>query len=108
MNLSTVDNELSYYECMATASHEMLSAARCSDWDTVIRLEHECAALITSLRARALEPLDESERARKFAIVRAILADDAEIRDLAEPWMADLQRFIGHTRAQRNLYRAYN
>lgn len=100
--------EIAAYESMAEASRNMLIAARCSDWDTVIELERECAALIATLRAHTLTPLDQASRARKLFIVRALLADDAEIRHLAEPWMADLQRFIGHTRVRRDLHNAYS
>ena len=32
---------------------------------------------------------------QKLALMRAMLADDAEVRDLAEPWLARLQTLLG-------------
>jgi flagellar protein FliT len=52
--------------------------------------------------------LDELERARKFDLIRRILADDAAIRDLASPRMAYLSAlFAGRpTRVLKELYGA--
>ena len=51
---------------------------------------------------------DEAERLRKYALIRQILADDAAIRDLANPRMANLSAlFAGRpTRVLKELYGA--
>jgi flagellar protein FliT len=95
---------LSYYEAIERASAEMLSAARAGNWDEVVRLEGACVLLISQLK-HAADPLgpdagsigapacspEAQEAARvKSRIMQRILVNDAEIRHLAEPWLADL------------------
>lgn len=87
---------LSYYEAIETASHDMLEAARCGDWDTVVRLEGACAVLISQLKHAAnAYPLGSDELTLKSRIMQRILVNDAEIRHLAEPWINDLSRMLG-------------
>ncbi len=97
---------LSYYEAIERASAEMLAAARAGQWDEVVRLEGACVLLISQLKTEALrrdgddirpaEPrlprsADQEEAARvKSRIMQRILVNDAEIRQLAEPWLQDL------------------
>jgi hypothetical protein len=40
-------------------------------------------------------------------LIRGVLDDDAEIRLLVEPWLAQLADLIGHTGHQRRLSQAY-
>jgi flagellar protein FliT len=89
-------NLLSYYEAIEHASHDMLNAARAGDWDTVVKLEGACAVLIAQLKhASEDHPLGPSEAALKTRIMQRILVNDAEIRNLAEPWINDLSRMMG-------------
>jgi flagellar protein FliT len=93
---------LSYYEAIERASADMLSAARAGNWDEVVRLEGACVLLISQLKHAAQEPegagsaaaqanTEAQEAARvKSRIMQRILVNDAEIRHLAEPWLADL------------------
>ena len=84
---------LEHYERIAQASHEMLAAARHGDWEGVARLESTCRALIAELRqAAARDRLGVREQRRRIALLREILADDAEIRVRAEPWLQQLER----------------
>ena len=84
---------LSYYEAIEHASQDMLEAARSGDWDTVVRLEGACAVLIARLKMAAGEqPMGAEEAALKGRIMHRILVNDAEIRNLAEPWINDLSR----------------
>jgi len=88
---------LSYYEAIERASADMLSAARAGNWDEVVKLEGACVLLISQLKHAAQEPpatalgSDTQEAARvKSRIMQRILVNDAEIRQLAEPWLSDL------------------
>lgn len=94
---------LSYYEAIERASAEMLAAARAGLWDEVVKLEGACVLLISQLKQEALTLEDErgeqackrGEGAREAAreksrIMQRILINDAEIRQLAEPWLQDL------------------
>ena len=89
-------NLLSYYEAIENASHDMLNAARSGDWDTVVKLEGACAVLIAQLKhASEQQALGRDELALKTRIMQRILVNDAEIRNLAEPWINDLSQMMG-------------
>ncbi|MEY2842207.1 MAG: hypothetical protein RI920_244 [Pseudomonadota bacterium] len=89
---------LNYYEAIEHASQDMLSAARAGDWDTVVKLEGACAVLIAQLKHAAEEhPMNPDEIALKSRIMQRILVNDAEIRNLAEPWISDLSHMMGGT-----------
>ena len=90
---------LSYYEAIERASADMLSAAREGKWDEVVKLEGACVLLISQLKHAAQEPTEDQVRAQaqaqeaarmKSRIMQRILVNDAEIRQLAEPWLQDL------------------
>jgi flagellar protein FliT len=83
------------YEQLAQASHEMLAAARHGDWVSVARIEDACRALITELKAHSRHArLGEAEQRRRIALLRAILADDAQIRHRSEPWLQQLEQML--------------
>jgi flagellar protein FliT len=80
---------IDYYKAIEDSSVKMLEAAKVEDWDGVVRFEGACAVLIEQLRHRArTEELDASSRIEKARIMRRILNNDAQIRYLAEPWLA--------------------
>ncbi len=86
---------LNYYEAIERASMDMLEAARIGDWDQVVKLEGACAVLISQLRSAATQkPLDSEEVQLKSRIMQRILVNDAEIRNLAEPWLEDLDQLL--------------
>lgn len=90
---------LAYYEAIERASADMLSAARSGNWDQVVKIEGACVLLISQLQAAARQAqLSADERALKQRIMQRILINDAEIRHLAEPWLADLDRALSGTR----------
>lgn len=86
---------LGYYQAIEQASHDMLEAARTGDWDKVVKLEGACAVLIAQLKhAAQQQSLGPQELQLKTRIMQRILVNDAEIRNLAEPWMAELSRMV--------------
>ncbi len=94
---------LSYYEAIERASADMLSAAREGKWDEVLKLEGACVLLISQLKHAAQKPEEEGlpgpqtdpdVAKAKSRIMQRILVNDAEIRHLAEPWLADLDDAI--------------
>ncbi|MCS7100064.1 MAG: flagellar protein FliT [Burkholderiaceae bacterium] len=83
------------YEAIARASREMLAAARRDDWAQVRRLEEHCRELIAALKQAARgSRLSVAEQRRRIELLRGILADDAEIRRRAEPWLQQLERLL--------------
>ncbi|GAA6143257.1 flagellar protein FliT [Hydrogenophaga sp. 5NK40-0174] len=86
---------LDYYKAIENASLKMLEAAQTEDWDEVVKLEGACAILIAQLRHRSKSlPLAPEDRKEKTRIMQRILRTDAEIRCLAEPWLADLENML--------------
>ena len=96
------------YESILAVTAEMLEAARNADWDRLVEREQHCRELVARLmQAREAAPLDDDSRKRKAQIIRKVLADDAQIRDLTQPWMARLQHMMTSTRQERRLNAAY-
>ncbi len=85
---------IEHYEAIAVASQAMLAAARRDDWDEVARQEQLCRGLIARLQQAAQNSSESIDNRRRFAVLRAVLADDAEIRERAEPWLRELEQFL--------------
>jgi len=86
---------LNYYEAIERASQDMLEAARAGNWDHVVKLEGACALLISQLKhAATSQTLGAEEAQLKSRIMQRILINDAEIRQLAEPWLEDLDNML--------------
>jgi flagellar protein FliT len=97
------------YEAIAAISARMLTAARRALWTDLMPLQEEYRHMVDALKdAETGVKLDEVERARKYDLIRQILADDAAIRDLANPRMATLSAlFAGRpARVLKELYGA--
>ncbi|WP_338771530.1 flagellar protein FliT [Massilia sp. METH4] len=85
----TSTDVLSMYENIAGLTSKMVVAAQVSDWNTLDRLENQCAA--QSVAALGGVPaLDGSARQRKIDLLKQIMANDRAIRDVTEPWMGRL------------------
>lgn len=99
---------LSLYETVANITDQMLAAARNGDWEQLVALETRCAGHVEVLKTGE-QPvrLTGASRDRKAEIIRKILADDREIRNLTEPWMAHLAGLINSTSTERKLNQAY-
>ena len=90
---------IQYYEAIERASADMLTAAKAGDWDQVVKLEGACVLLISQLKHAAREGALQGEAARaKSRIMQRILVNDAEIRQLAEPWLHDLDQMLSGRR----------
>lgn len=95
------------YEAVRAASARMLAAARADDWDGLVAAEADCARLVERLRAAGDARLEAGQLRRKSEILRAVLADDAEIRDRIQPWMARLETLISGTGRGRRMQSEY-
>ncbi len=86
---------IDYYKALEDSSLKMLQAAQLQDWESVARYEGTCAVLIEQLRYQARnETLLPEQRKLKSEIMRRILRNDAEIRLLAEPWLAQFEHLF--------------
>jgi flagellar protein FliT len=90
-----MDALLDYYRAIEDSSIKMLHAAQSKDWDQVVRYEGTCAVLIEQLRLQARHvDLEPEQRKEKSRIMQRILQNDARIRCLAEPWLADVEQAL--------------
>jgi flagellar protein FliT len=82
----TSSEVLSMYENIAGLTNQMAAAARMGDLDRLGKLETECA---TEARAAStgVAAASGAQRLRKIDLLKQILANDREIRDLTDPWM---------------------
>lgn len=86
---------IQHYEAIAAASRRMLEAARAGDWDAVGQEEDHCRRLISTLkRSQPGLPVTGQARRERLVLLRTMLADDAEIRDLSEPWLRQLEALL--------------
>lgn len=99
---------ITLYETVAVITDQMLAAARNGDWDQLVALESRCASHVETLKqGEPPAPLTGANRERKVTIIKKILADDREIRNLTEPWMEHLSKLINSTSTERKLSQAY-
>ncbi len=83
---------LNYYKAIEAKSAEMLAAAMQQNWDCMVECEKSCSVLIGELRMQSQEvQLTAAQRKEKTRIMQSILRNDAQIRMLAEPWLATLE-----------------
>lgn len=84
---------IDFYLAIEESSRKMLEAAKAEDWDQVVRYEGACAVLIEQLRFKSqAEELAPEQRQEKARIMQRILRNDAQIRCLAEPWLAQFEQ----------------
>lgn len=99
---------LAAYDRLSDTTGHMLSAARAGDWERLVGLEKDCSDIVRLLtRLENDDPLPEGLRVRKAAMLRKVLADDAAIRDITEPWLARLGSMLGSNGRSRKLLRTY-
>ena len=99
---------ITIYETVLAITGQMLDAARNDDWERLVALEKDCKKRVEELIAENYGlPLSSQFQQRKAEIIRKVLADDAEIRSITEPWMAQLQSFLGSAGRERKLSEAY-
>ena len=99
------------YENILAVTAQMLEAARAADWDLLVKREQQCRQLVEILMNTRCENeivLEPQVHKRKVEIIRKVLADDAEIRNLTEPWMQRLQHLLTSVGQERKLHAAYN
>lgn len=99
---------IAVYEDIRIVTEQMLHAACNGDWEELVALENRCKGLVESLiAAEPREPLSGKLQQRKVEIIMQVLAADAKIRNLTEPWMKQLQSILGTASHEKKLQQAY-
>ena len=95
-------SQIELYEEMSLLSSRMAAAARASDWERLIELEHGIRTLRDALLAISDDGSEAAtDLARKHGLIQRILDDDAEVRRHTEPWMERIFYFLGDGRPRR-------
>jgi len=106
-----MDNQdiISLYETVADITDQMLAAAKTGNWEHLAELESRCSSQVEIIKMndQPREPLTPSAREQKSRIIKKILEDDRQIRDITEPWMARLSALMRSTGTERKLAQAY-
>jgi flagellar protein FliT len=107
--MMTGEEVISLYETVADITDQMLTAARKGDWDLLASLESRCTnqVKILKLEDNPVTPVAGALRERKIRIIQKILADDREIRNITESWMAQLSILMNSSSTERKLSKAY-
>ena len=96
------------YEKIAPLTGRMLELARAGDWEGLKMLEQQFRFCVERLKEIELAaPLEPSQLVRKHNLLSRILADDAEIRDIVTPELAQLSSLLGNMHRQQHLNHAY-
>ena len=96
------------YENVAVITDKMLHAARQRDWELLCQLESNCSSTVAIIQKNEVPvPLTPELKERKISMIKKILADDKEIRDITEPWMAELADLMQSNQTSRKLNQAY-
>ena len=96
------------YEEIAQVTSQMLKAAKDKNWDRMRELENICAGLIKriTLANEKVLPFGPAYQ-RKIASIKKIMANDLEIRNMAEPWMAKIDWLMQSAEEQQAPLRRY-
>jgi flagellar protein FliT len=95
------------YERLSGITGQMREAAVGGEWDRLISLEQDCKRKVEEIKPRDVAPSNPDERARKLALLKKILADDAAIRNRTEGWMEQIQRIMQSNRSEQRLQQTY-
>jgi flagellar protein FliT len=95
------------YRQLSGITGQMREAAVVGEWDRLISLEKECREKVEAIKPHDCVPANPDERAQKLALLKKILADDADIRNRTETWMEQLRRIMQSTRSEQRLQQTY-
>jgi len=103
------DPALPHYERLSELSGQMLARARAQDWSAVVTLclcYQQTVEEIKAFTGGKLAP-HIMNTAKRHALLRKILSDDAHLRDLTKPELARLGKLLSTLSRQRTLHQTY-
>ena len=104
----TPQDVLALYQEVERLTGSMLSAAHRADWDKLVELEAGCANCIESLKGCTVTAqLSEEARREKVELLKRILSNDREIRQLTDPWMKNMGKLLESTKARCQVAKTY-
>ncbi len=104
----TNQDVLSMYTAIGDLTGRMVAAANASEWEQLYELEIEVNAHVAVLKMNeAGVHLEGEQRQQKATLIKKMLADDRQVRDQIQPWMAQLSKLISSTGTERRVVNAY-
>ena len=96
------------YEEIAQITSQMLVAAKDKNWERLHELENGCSVLINKIKStnENVVPFGPAYQ-RKIVSIKKIMANDLEIRIMAEPWMAKIDGLMQSSEERQLLLRRY-
>ncbi|WP_230427844.1 flagellar protein FliT [Undibacterium luofuense] len=99
---------ISLYENVACITDKMLCAAQLRDWEALSELESDCSREVEKIQSSdSISLLTPELRQKKIRVIQHILANDRQIRDITEPWMAELQQLMRSSSTSMKLNKTY-
>lgn len=80
---------LAMYEKLAGLTGQMATAAQAGDMARLSQLETRCV-IESAATATGVPALEGVDRKRKIELLKQIMANDRAIREVTEPWMAQV------------------
>jgi flagellar protein FliT len=96
------------YKSISILTGEMVVAARAGDWDELTELEQICRSKVETLKMmKEGITMNSDGKKEKVEVIKKILADDARIRELTEPWMTSLHAILSANHKGKMVDKAY-
>ncbi|MEW7850921.1 flagellar protein FliT [Massilia aurea] len=84
---------LAVYENLAGLTGQMAQAAKAGDWNEFAHLNME-AKVQAAPAAAGMPALTGAKRLSKIELLKQLMANDRAIRDVTEPWNAQVDRAL--------------
>lgn len=84
------------YERLAGLTAQMAAAATARNWHDFEALENQCARQVEYARTLKKTPLTGEPLRRKIRLLKEIMANDRNIREITEPWQQQLPAAMQH------------
>lgn len=108
MGATTFPAALQHYEDLSSLMGLMREAAALGQWEQLLVLEKQAQRRVQIMhQVDPQSALDGAAKERKKSLILKMLADDASIRNHAQPWMEKLQWALRSTQQEQKVRRAY-
>lgn len=87
---------LQTYEQLAGLTAQMAAAAIAKNWHDFEALENQCARQVEYAKTLKKTPLSGEPLRRKIRLIKEIMANDRNIREITEPWQQQLPTAMRH------------
>jgi flagellar protein FliT len=96
------------FESVAALTSQMHTAAERGEWDRLIDFEQQRSLLVGAMQPVAAEiVLDSTTTQHRNRLIDKVLADDAEIRALAQVWMEQMRLAMQSDQQELRLLKEY-